>query len=65
MIWDLKKELDLLFKQIVDQQTTLIKQLVYEAVSMCGDKYLGIRSNLVIDTQWTAEESQQTEIKRL
>ena len=65
MIWDLKKELDLLFKQIVDQQTTLIKQLVYEAVSMCGDKYLRIRSTLVIDTQWTVEESQQTEIKRL
>ena len=65
MIWDLKKELDLLFRQIVDQQTTLIKQLVYEAVSMCADKCLRIRSNMVIDTQWTAEESPQTEIKRL
>ena len=64
MIWDLRKELDLLYRQIVDQQTTLIKQLVYEAVSMCADKYLRTRSNMVIDTLWTAEESPQTEIKR-
>ena len=64
MIWDLRRELDLLCRQIVGQLIILIKQLVYEAVSMCADKYSRIRSNMVIDTQWTVEESPQTEIKR-